>query len=70
MTAEELQEAFLNGRPVVHKDFLKTVRYARVVGTYVRNVNGEDKVFAICADYNGNSVTHLDPERLEYDTQG
>ena len=69
MTAEELHKAFLSGRPVVHKDYLKTVRYKRVAGTYVRNVNGEDKVFAICADYNGNSVTHLDPDRLEYDTE-
>lgn len=69
MTAEELKEAMLNGRPVVHKDFLKTVRYKKVIGTYVRNVKGEDKTFATCADYSGRSITHLDPDRLEYDTE-
>ena len=68
MTAEELKEAMLTCRPVVHKDYLKTIRYERVIGTYVRNVNGEDKTFAICADYSGRSVTYLDPDRLEYDT--
>ena len=69
MTAEELHEAFLSGRPVVHKDYLKTIRYKRVSGTYVGKVNGKDKVFAICEDYNGNSLTRLDPDRLEYDTE-
>lgn len=66
MNNAELKEALFNGKPVIHKPLHGgEIEYKCVYAIIYKNKKGKLQIQAKLLDKNGNSVSVVDPERIE-----
>lgn len=67
MNNAELKEALFNGKPVIHKQVDgRETEYKCVYAIIYRNKKGKLQIQAKLLDENGNSISVVDPLRVEY----
>lgn len=67
MNNAELKEALFNGKPVIHKPLHGSeIEYKCVYAIVYKNKKGKLQIQAKLLDENGNSISVVDPARVEY----